>query len=143
LEETVFYAAFDAQAGKKGTQLIADSRLEHEVVRELILEMQYCSGGPARSPAGRDGRPQAPAPDHPRPSPSNVKRGFLITFRAPSLGCPLTADGGPFGALHGLNHLRRIARWYKGTDQSQPEHQPESRVMCSLSTDPDMRLPHH
>ena len=29
LEETVFYPAFDTQAGKKGTQLVADSRLEH------------------------------------------------------------------------------------------------------------------
>jgi hypothetical protein len=41
LEETVFYPAFDAQAGKKGTQLVADSRLEHEAVKELILEMRH------------------------------------------------------------------------------------------------------
>lgn len=41
LEETVFYPAFDAQAGKKGTQLVADSRLEHETVKELILEMRH------------------------------------------------------------------------------------------------------
>jgi hemerythrin superfamily protein len=40
LEETVFYPAFDTQAGKKGTQLVADSRLEHAVVKELMLEMQ-------------------------------------------------------------------------------------------------------
>jgi hemerythrin superfamily protein len=43
LEETIFYPAFDAQAGKKGTQLVADSRLEHEAVRELMLEMPYCN----------------------------------------------------------------------------------------------------
>jgi hypothetical protein len=43
LEETVFYPAFDAQAGKKGTPPVADSRLEHEAVRELMLEMQYCN----------------------------------------------------------------------------------------------------
>jgi hemerythrin superfamily protein len=40
LEETVFYPAFDAQAGKKGTQLVADSRLAHEAVRELMIDMQ-------------------------------------------------------------------------------------------------------
>jgi hemerythrin superfamily protein len=41
LEETVFYPAFDAQAGKKGTQLVADSRLAHEAVRELMIDMQH------------------------------------------------------------------------------------------------------
>jgi hemerythrin-like domain-containing protein len=41
LEENVFYPAFEEQAGKKGTQLVADSRLEHEAVRELIIEMQH------------------------------------------------------------------------------------------------------
>jgi hemerythrin superfamily protein len=41
LEETVFYPAFDTRAGKKGTQLVADSRLEHEAVRELMIEMQH------------------------------------------------------------------------------------------------------
>jgi hemerythrin superfamily protein len=40
LEEQVFYPAFEARAGKRGTQLVADSRLDHEKVKELILEMQ-------------------------------------------------------------------------------------------------------
>ena len=40
LEENVFYPAFEEPAGKKGTQLVADSRLEHEEVRELMIEMQ-------------------------------------------------------------------------------------------------------
>lgn len=41
LEETVFYPAFEAQAGKKGTQLVADSRLAHEAVRELMIDLQH------------------------------------------------------------------------------------------------------
>jgi hemerythrin-like domain-containing protein len=40
LEENVFYPAYETQTGKNGTQLVADSRLEHEQVRELMLEMQ-------------------------------------------------------------------------------------------------------
>jgi hemerythrin-like domain-containing protein len=40
LEETVFYPAFDTHAGRKGTRLVADSRLEHEAIRELIIAMQ-------------------------------------------------------------------------------------------------------
>jgi hemerythrin superfamily protein len=41
LEENVFYPAFDARTGRKGTRLVADSRLEHEAVRELIIDMQH------------------------------------------------------------------------------------------------------
>jgi iron-sulfur cluster repair protein YtfE (RIC family) len=41
VEEQVFYPAFEARAGKKGTQLVADSRLEHEAVRELMIEMRH------------------------------------------------------------------------------------------------------
>jgi hemerythrin superfamily protein len=40
LEENVFYPAFEERAGKKGTQLVAESRLAHEKVKELIIEMQ-------------------------------------------------------------------------------------------------------
>src|SRR6266704_1810499 len=40
LEENVFYPAYEARTGKHGTQLVADSRLEHEKVKELMLEMQ-------------------------------------------------------------------------------------------------------
>jgi hemerythrin superfamily protein len=40
VEETVFYPAFEEQAGKKGKQLIADSRQEHENIKELITELQ-------------------------------------------------------------------------------------------------------
>jgi hemerythrin superfamily protein len=40
LEETIFYPAFAEQAGKKGTQLVADSHLEHQKVQDLIIEMQ-------------------------------------------------------------------------------------------------------
>jgi hemerythrin superfamily protein len=40
LEETVFYPAFDVHAGKKGTQLVADSRLDHQKVKDLLIEMQ-------------------------------------------------------------------------------------------------------
>jgi len=40
LEENVFYPAYEAMAGKNGTQLVADSRLAHEHVRELMIELQ-------------------------------------------------------------------------------------------------------
>ena len=40
LEETVFYPAYAAMTGKQGTQLVADSRLAHEHVRELMIELQ-------------------------------------------------------------------------------------------------------
>jgi hemerythrin superfamily protein len=40
LEENVFYPAYEAMTGKNGTQLVADSRLEHEHVRELMIELQ-------------------------------------------------------------------------------------------------------
>ena len=40
LEEHVFYPAYEAMTGKHGTQLVADSRLEHEHVRELMVELK-------------------------------------------------------------------------------------------------------
>ena len=40
LEEHVFYPAYEAMTGKNGTQLVADSRLAHEHVRELMIELQ-------------------------------------------------------------------------------------------------------
>jgi hemerythrin superfamily protein len=40
LEENVFYPAYEAMTGKNGTQLVADSRLAHEHVRELMIELQ-------------------------------------------------------------------------------------------------------
>jgi hemerythrin superfamily protein len=40
LEEHVFYPAYEAMTGKNGTQLVADSRLAHEHVKELISELQ-------------------------------------------------------------------------------------------------------
>jgi hemerythrin superfamily protein len=40
LEENVFYPAYEEMTGKKGTQLVADSRLAHEHVRELMIELQ-------------------------------------------------------------------------------------------------------
>jgi hemerythrin superfamily protein len=40
LEETVFYPAYAAMTGKQGTQLVADSRLAHVHVRELMSELQ-------------------------------------------------------------------------------------------------------
>ena len=36
LEENVFYAAYEAMTGKKGRQLVADSRLAHKHVRALM-----------------------------------------------------------------------------------------------------------
>src|SRR4029434_6947358 len=40
LEENVFYPSDEAMTGKNGTQLVADSRLAHEHVRELMSELQ-------------------------------------------------------------------------------------------------------
>ena len=40
LEENIFYPAYEAMTGKHGTQLVADSRLAHEHVRELMIELQ-------------------------------------------------------------------------------------------------------
>jgi hemerythrin superfamily protein len=40
LEEHVFYPAYAAMTGQHGTQLVADSRLAHEHVRELMIELQ-------------------------------------------------------------------------------------------------------
>ena len=40
LEENVFYPAYEVMTGKNGTQLVADSRLAHEHVRELMSELQ-------------------------------------------------------------------------------------------------------
>ena len=40
LEENVFYPAYEAMTGKNGTQLVADSRLAHEHVRELMIELR-------------------------------------------------------------------------------------------------------
>jgi hemerythrin superfamily protein len=40
LEEHLFYPAYEARTGKHGTQLVANSRLEHEHVRELMIELQ-------------------------------------------------------------------------------------------------------
>ena len=40
LEENVFYPAYEAMTGKHGTQLVADSRLAHAHVRELMIELQ-------------------------------------------------------------------------------------------------------
>ena len=40
LEENVFSPAYAAQAGKEGTQLVADSRLDHEKGKELLIELQ-------------------------------------------------------------------------------------------------------
>jgi hypothetical protein len=40
LEENVFYPAYETMAGKNGTQLVADSRLAHEHVKDLLIELQ-------------------------------------------------------------------------------------------------------
>jgi hemerythrin superfamily protein len=40
LEENVFYPAYEAMTGEHGTQLVADSRLAHEHVRELMIELR-------------------------------------------------------------------------------------------------------
>jgi hypothetical protein len=41
LEENVFYPAYAVRTGKNGTQLVADSRLAHEHVKELMIELQH------------------------------------------------------------------------------------------------------
>jgi hypothetical protein len=40
LEENVFYPAYETMTGRNGTQLVADSRLAHEHVKELLIELQ-------------------------------------------------------------------------------------------------------
>jgi hemerythrin superfamily protein len=40
LEENIFYPAYAEMTGKHGTQLVADSRLAHEHMRELLIELQ-------------------------------------------------------------------------------------------------------
>src|SRR5215831_7506445 len=40
LEEHVFYPAYEAMTSKHGTQLVADSRLTHAHIRELLSELQ-------------------------------------------------------------------------------------------------------
>jgi hemerythrin superfamily protein len=40
LEENVFYPAYETMTGKNGTQLVADSRLAHEHVKDLLIELQ-------------------------------------------------------------------------------------------------------
>jgi hemerythrin superfamily protein len=40
LEEKIFYPAYEARAGKQGTQLVAESRLEHESVKDLMRELR-------------------------------------------------------------------------------------------------------
>ena len=40
LEENVFYPAYEAMTGEHGTQLVADSRLAHEHMRELMIELR-------------------------------------------------------------------------------------------------------
>jgi hemerythrin superfamily protein len=40
LEENIFYPAYEEMTGKNGTHLVADSRLAHEHVRELMIELQ-------------------------------------------------------------------------------------------------------
>ena len=40
LEENVFYLAYETMTGKNGTQLVADSRLAHEHVKDLLIELQ-------------------------------------------------------------------------------------------------------
>jgi hemerythrin-like domain-containing protein len=40
LEEQVFYPAFETQAGKKGTQLVAESRQAHQVVTDLVAALR-------------------------------------------------------------------------------------------------------
>lgn len=40
LEDHVFYPAYETMTGKNGTKLVADSRLAHEHVKELLIELQ-------------------------------------------------------------------------------------------------------
>ena len=39
-EENVFYPAYETMTGKNGTQLVADSRLAHEHIKELLIDLQ-------------------------------------------------------------------------------------------------------
>jgi hypothetical protein len=47
LEENVFYPAYETMTGKNGTQLVADSRLAHEHVKALLIELQDIDLGEA------------------------------------------------------------------------------------------------
>ena len=40
LEDNVFYPAYETMTGKNGTKLVADSRLAHEHVKELLIELR-------------------------------------------------------------------------------------------------------
>ena len=40
LEENVFYPAYETMTGKNGTRLVVDSRLAHEHVKDLLIELQ-------------------------------------------------------------------------------------------------------
>jgi Hemerythrin HHE cation binding domain len=40
LEDHIFYPAYETMTGKNGTKLVADSRLAHEHVKELLIELQ-------------------------------------------------------------------------------------------------------
>ena len=40
LEETIFYPAYETQAGKQGTPLVAESRLVHKRIKELMQALQ-------------------------------------------------------------------------------------------------------
>jgi hemerythrin superfamily protein len=40
LEDNIFYPAYETMTGKNGTKLVADSRLAHEHVKELLIELQ-------------------------------------------------------------------------------------------------------
>jgi hemerythrin-like domain-containing protein len=40
LEDNVFYPAYETMTGKHGTKLVADSRLAHAHVKELLIELQ-------------------------------------------------------------------------------------------------------
>jgi iron-sulfur cluster repair protein YtfE (RIC family) len=40
LEETIFYPAYEAHAGTQGTQLVAESRVVHKRVKELMQALQ-------------------------------------------------------------------------------------------------------
>jgi hypothetical protein len=40
LEDNVFYSAYEIMTGKNGTQLVADSRVAHKHVKELLIELR-------------------------------------------------------------------------------------------------------
>jgi hemerythrin superfamily protein len=44
LEETVFYPAFAAAAGEQGETLVEDARQDHQMVRDLIAELEEVHG---------------------------------------------------------------------------------------------------